>query len=75
MQVWVYASKETNEKNCGLRERIHKKNRTHKESHRHEASEQCISQYIVEMNKTCKVCQSKAIQSKYKITCVTKTPR
>ena len=31
--------------------------------------------YIVEMNKTCKVCQSKAIQSKYKITCVTKTPR
>jgi predicted solute-binding protein len=46
-----------------------------KRSHRREASKQFISQYIVKMNKTCKVCQSKAIQSKYKITCVTKTPR
>jgi hypothetical protein len=44
----------------------------HIKSHRREASMQFMFRYINKMNKTCQVCQNKAVQRKYKITCIMK---
>ena len=46
-------------KTCGLCGKQYTRKIEHiKGNHRREASEQFISQYINEMNKTCEVCQS-----------------